>query len=107
MSIPPPELDEEAPFRGSVEEVLVLASGAAGEDRRVPSLRMGGGGGGFLVDSPLLSESEEVDFLAGRVAVFRGGSEGGARLPEVDFGMEAILGRGGGAMSPASQGSSS
>ena len=59
------------------------------------------------MDSPLLSESEEVDFLAGRVAVFRGGSEGGARLPEVDFGMEAILGRGGGAMSPASQGSSS
>ena len=92
------------PLRGSVV-VLVLTS--TGEVRRVPSFRVGGGGGGFLEDSPLLSESDDVDFL-GSVAAFRGGSEGGARPPEVDFGMEEMLGRGGGLSSgPPSHGSSS
>lgn len=107
MSIPPPVLDEdeELPFRGRVV-VLVLAS--LGEERRVTSLLVGGGGGGFLLDSPLLRESEDVDFLAGSVAAFRGGREGGARLPEVDLGMDDILGRGGGPGSgPPSHGSSS
>ena len=106
MSIPPPVLDEDVlPFRGRVA-VLVLPS--LGAERRVTSLLVGGGGGGFLLDSPLLKESGDADFLVGSVAAFRGGREGGARLPEIDLGMDDILGRGGGlGSSPPSHGSSS
>ena len=106
MSIPPPELDADGDvFRGRVLALPLLSS--EGEERRVTSLLMGGGGG-FLLDSPLLSESEDVDFFGGRVVTFRGGREGGAIFPELDFGMEEMLGRGGGPISgPPSQGSSS
>lgn len=106
MSIPPPELVVAAAlFRGRDLVLFLLSS--EGEERRVTSLRVGGGGG-LLLGSPLLSESEDADFRGGRVAVFRGGREGGAIPPELDFGMEEMLGRGGGPMSgPPSQGSSS